>query len=89
MTGSVTIPTSNGGDPAGRLQVACDYTAATLYISRDGSEPTPDSFWKSQVSDGTYIYSPEETTAEYRVIAVWQGTSSPVASLSVEWRQAE
>lgn len=86
LSGSVTIPVSDGSEPAGRLVITCDYAAATLFITRDGSDPTVDNFWKSQVADGTYLFSPEPTAAEYRVIALWQGVTSPVASLNVEWK---
>jgi hypothetical protein len=85
VSGSVSIPVSTGDDPAARLRIACGYAAATLYITRDGSQPSPDNYWKSQRCQGTYLWSPEPTAAEYRVIAVWQGAQSPVASLSVEW----
>lgn len=87
--GSVTIPVSDGSDPARRLEIGCDYAAATLYITRDGSEPGPDNFWQTQTCDGTYIWSPEPTNADYRVVAVWQGARSPVASLSVSWESDE
>jgi hypothetical protein len=85
VSGSVTIPVSDGSDPASRLQIECRYDAATLYINRDGTDPTVDDAWESQLCDGTYLWAPEPTAAEYRVIAMWQGVASPVASLSVEW----
>mgnify|MGYP006294362315 FL=1 len=85
VSGSVEIPVSDGDDPAARLEIACGYSAAMLYINRDGTEPTVDDTWESQRCEGTYLWSPEPTAAEYRVIAVWQGVESPVASLSVEW----
>lgn len=85
VSGSVEIPVSQGDDPAAQLEIACGYTAATLYITRDGSEPSVDNYWKSQLCEGTYIWSPEPTAAEYRVVAVWQGQRSPIATLSVEW----
>ena len=85
VSGSVELPTSDGSTAEGRLEIQCDYLAATLYITRDGSAPSPDNFWKTQLCDGTYIYSPDPTAAEYRVVAVWQGVSSPVASLDVTW----
>jgi hypothetical protein len=85
VSGSITIPVSQGEDPAAQLQISCAYAAATLYIARDGSEPTVDEYWRSQTCQGTYIWSPEPTVAHYRVIAVWQGERSPVASLNVEW----
>lgn len=87
--GSVTIPVSDGSDPARRLEVRCDYAAATLYITRDGSEPSADNFWQTQTCDGTYIWAPEPTVADYRVVAVWQGARSPVASLAVSWEAEE
>ncbi|MFP4113126.1 MAG: hypothetical protein ACOC2Y_04790 [Spirochaetota bacterium] len=85
VSGSVSIPVSNNDDPAAQLRISCDYAAADLYITRDGSEPSVDNYWKTQKCEGTYLWSPEPTTAEYRVVAVWQGVRSPVASLSVEW----
>lgn len=85
VSGSVEIPVSDGTDPAARLEIACGYAAAMLYINRDGTEPTVDEHWESQRCEGTYIWSPEPTAAEYRVIAIWQGVESPVASLAVEW----
>lgn len=85
VSGSVTIPVSQGDDPAERLEISCEYAASTLYITRDGSEPSADNYWHSQTCQGTYLWSPEPTAAEYRVLAVWQGVQSPVASLSVEW----
>lgn len=85
VSGSVTIPVSRGDDPQSRLQISCEYEASTLYITRDGSEPSADNYWETQTCQGTYLWSPEPTAAEYRVVAVWQGTRSPVASLSVEW----
>lgn len=85
VAGSVEIPISAGDDPAKRLQISCGYDAAMLYISRDGTEPSVDDNWRSQQCAGTYLWSPEPTAAEYRVIAIWQGAQSPVASLSVEW----
>jgi hypothetical protein len=85
VTGSVELPVSDGSDAAGRLEISCEYLAATLYITRDGSDPSPDNYWKTQLCEGTYIYSPEPTAAQYRVIAIWQGAQSDVASLDVEW----
>ena len=85
VEGSVSIPVSDGDDPAARLQIRCDYSAATLYITRDGSEPTVDEHWRTQLCEGTYLWSPEPTAADYRVVAVWQGARSPVAELRVEW----
>ena len=85
ITGSVEIPISDGTDEDLRLYISNEYTAAMLYITRDGSDPTPETFWKSQVADGTYLFSPEPTAAAYRVIAVWQDSVSPVASLDVSW----
>lgn len=85
VSGSVEIPVSDGTSEEGRLYIRSNYIAATLYISRDGSEPTPESFWKSQRADGTYLFSPQPTAAAYRVIAVWQDAVSPVASLDVTW----
>ncbi|MFW6261045.1 MAG: hypothetical protein ACOC6J_05625 [Spirochaetota bacterium] len=85
VSGSVEIPVSDGSDPAARLEIVCGYSAAMLYINRDGTEPTVDDAWESQRCEGTYLWSPEPTTAEYRVIASWQGVESPVAELSVEW----
>ena len=82
---SAELPVSDGSTVAGRLEIECDYLAATLYITRDGSVPSADNYWKTQISDGTYIYSPQETAAQYRVIAIWQGEASPVASLDVTW----
>ena len=85
VRGSAEIPVSDGTASTGRLEITCDYLAATLYITRDGTDPSPDNYWKTQLCDGTYIYSPEETAAQYRVVAVWQGSQSTVASLDVTW----
>jgi hypothetical protein len=85
VSGSVEIPVSDGSTADGRLYIRSSYISATLYINRDGTDPTPDAFWRSQTADGTYLYSPEPTQASYRVIAVWQGASSPVAKLDVTW----
>lgn len=85
VTGSVEISVSNDDDESARLQITSEYAAAMLYITRDGSDPSVDNFWASQRADGTYLYSPEPTSAEYRVIAIWQGNQSPVQSLSVDW----
>ncbi len=85
VTGNVEIPVSDGTVESGRLYITSDYIAATLYINRDGTDPTPDEFWKSQTADGTYLYSPEPTAASYRVIAVWQDAVSPVVALDVSW----
>jgi len=83
------LPVSDGNDPAGKLTIDCNYVAATLYITRDGSEPSADNYWQTQSCLGTFIWAPEPTAAEYRVVAVWQGVSSPVASISVEWVESE
>lgn len=85
VSGSVEIPVSDGTDPTARLEITCGYAAAMLYVNRDGTEPTVDDHWRSQRCEGTYLWSPEPTAAEYRVIAIWQGVESPVASLAVEW----
>ena len=76
---------SDGNEPSARLEISCSYSAATVYITRDGSDPSVDNSWRSQLCGGTYIWSPGPTGAEYRVIAVWQGEQSPVASVTVEW----
>jgi hypothetical protein len=89
VSGSISIPLSDGADPAAQLAISCDYAAATLYITRDGSEPDADNYWKTQRCDGTFIWSPEATSADYRVVAVWQGAASPVAALSVDWEASE
>lgn len=85
VSGSVEIPVSDGSDAQRRLYISSNYTAATLFITRDGTDPTPGSFWKSQIADGTYVFSPEPTAAAYRAIAVWQGVQSDVAALDVTW----
>ncbi|MCK4515309.1 MAG: hypothetical protein KAU31_08630, partial [Spirochaetaceae bacterium] len=85
VSGSVEIPVSDGSDEDLRLYVGSNYVAATLYISRDGTDPTPENFWKSQMADGTYVFSSEPTMAAYRIVAVWQDVVSPVASLDVAW----
>lgn len=85
VRGSVEIPVSDGTDPARRLEISCGYDAATLYLTRDGSTPSVDSFWETQTCAGTVIWAPEPTRSRYRIIAVWQGVSSPVASLDVTW----
>ena len=85
VSGSRDIPVSDGTDFATRLAISCDYTGATLYITRDGSAPSEQSYWRSQICDGTFIWSPEPTAADYRAVAVWQGARSPVAALDVEW----
>ncbi len=85
VRGSIELPVSDGEDESARLEIASDYGAATLYITRDGSDPSVDNFWRSQLADGTFIFSPGATAAEYRVIAIWQGSQSPVQSISVEW----
>lgn len=85
VSGTVEIPVSDGSDEDRRLAIISNYRAATLYISRDGTDPTPDRYWQSQVADGTYLFSSEPTAAAYRVIAVWQDVVSPVASLDVIW----
>ena len=85
VSGSVSIPVSDGTDPSARLQITCGYSSAMLYVTRDGSEPSVDNNWQSQRCEGTYIWSPEPTFADYRVIAIWRGVQSPVAALSVEW----
>ncbi len=85
VTGQVDIPVSAGDDPSARLVIACGYTSATLYVTRDGSEPSVDNHWRSQPCEGTYLWSPESTLADYRVVAVWNGVRSPAAALEVEW----
>ena len=87
VRGSVELAISDGSDESLRLYIVSNYVAATLYISRDGTDPSPESFWKTQVADGTYLFSPEPTAAAYRVIAVWQDGVSPVASLDVTWTE--
>lgn len=85
VRGSVEIPVSDGTDRSRRLEISCGYDAATLYLTRDGSTPTVDDYWETQTCAGTVIWAPEPTRSLYRVIAVWQGVSSPVASLDVRW----
>jgi len=85
VSGSISIPVSDGDDPDAQLRIHCRYASAMLYITRDGSEPSVDNNWESRRCDGTYLWSPEPTAADYRVVAVWQGVQSPVASLRVEW----
>lgn len=85
VTGRVDIPVSSGDDTSARLVIACGYTSATLYITRDGSDPSADNHWRSQPCEGTYLWSPEPTFADYRVVAAWHGVRSPVAALEVEW----
>lgn len=85
VTGSVEIPVSDGSAEEGRLYIRSNYIAATLYVNRDGTDPSPDRYWKTQTADGTYLYSPEPTSASYRVIAVWQDAVSPSVSLDVTW----
>jgi hypothetical protein len=86
---NVELPVTDGSDPAGQLMIDCNYVAATLYITRDGSEPSADNYWQTQSCLGTFIWAPEPTAAEYRVVAVWQGVSSPVATVNVEWVESE
>jgi len=85
VRGSVELPVSDGTNKSARLYIASEYVEAVLYISRDGSDPNQETFWKSQTADGTYLFSPDPTAAAYRVIAVWQESVSPVASLNVTW----
>jgi len=85
VSGSLELGVSDGSDEDLRLYIGSNYVAATLYISRDGSDPTPEKYWQSQIADGTYLFSAEPTAASYRVIAVWQSVVSPVAALDVAW----
>lgn len=87
VSGAVEIPVSDGTVEENRLYISTNYTGATLYITRDGTDPTTESFWKSQVADGTYLFSPEPTTAAYRAMAVWQGVQSSIAALDVAWTE--
>ncbi|WP_455383101.1 hypothetical protein [Salinispira pacifica] len=83
---SVTLPTGGETDPAGRLSVTCNYLGATLFITRDGSDPSPKNFWKSDVCDGTYIFSANAFTTSYKVMAVLRGTESGITSVTVTWK---
>ncbi|MFP4377224.1 MAG: hypothetical protein ACLFP4_09285 [Spirochaetales bacterium] len=86
---NIELITSDGTDPEGQLMINCNYLSSILYVTRDGSEPSADNYWQTQSCLGTFIWAPEPTAAEYRVVAVWQGVSSPVASITVEWVEPE
>lgn len=82
----VTLPTGGDSNPAGRLAVTCNYLGATLYITNDGSEPSPKNFWKSDICDGTYIFASNAFTASYKVMAVLRSSQSPVTEVKVTWK---
>ena len=85
VSGSISVAVSDGSDPQARLAISCRYTSAMLYLTRDGSDPSVDNYWRAQPCEGTYIWSPEPTGAEYRVIALWHGVRSPISTITVDW----
>ncbi len=84
--GEVTLPTGGESNPAGRLSVTCNYLGATLYITNDGSQPSPKNFWKSEICDGTYIFASNGFTASYKAMAVLRGSQSQVTEVKVTWK---
>lgn len=82
---AVTLPTGGDKNRTGRLSLTCNYLGATLYITNDGSDPSPKNFWKSGICDGTYIYSANAFTATYKAIAVLRGSQSGVTEAKVSW----
>lgn len=84
--GRISLPLNGDTTAEGRLYITCNYAGATIYITRDGSDPGPKNSWQSGICDGTYIYSldPGETT--YKVMATLRGSQSPVATLNVTWK---
>lgn len=85
VSGRVTLPISNGGEMKGRLYIECDYSGATLFITNDGTEPSATNYLYTQVAEGTYLYSPDAAEVTYRVVATWQGATSPISEISVTW----
>ncbi|HUX12260.1 MAG TPA: hypothetical protein VMW87_04490 [Spirochaetia bacterium] len=83
---AVTLPLGGSKNPAGRLSISCNYLGATIYITKDGSAPGPGNFWKSDICDGTYIFSDSEFTASYRALAKLRGSQSTATEVTVTWK---
>lgn len=85
VAGSITMPVGGAEAPDGRLYVRSSYLGATIYVTNDGVDPTPEQYWRSGLSDGLYIYATDEFSTTYKAIAVLRGSVSPISSLTVEW----
>lgn len=85
VRGSVTIPVGGRDTPEGRLYIRSSYLGATIYVTNDGSDPSPDNYWRTGLSDGFYVYATDEFETTYKAIAVFREYTSPTASLSVAW----
>lgn len=90
VSATVQVPAASEEPVAesSRVYIESDYAAAELFITIDGSDPTPESFeYSREISLGTYVFSVEPGTTEYRVIARLGETISDVASITVEWTE--
>src|SRR6056297_8233 len=72
----VELPT--GGPPSGRLVPVSSNDEATLYVTRDGSLPSPDNNWSGPIDpeNPPEISRPLEGVASYRVVAEIDGRLS-------------
>lgn len=85
VRGSVSLPVGGRDEPDGRLYIRSSYLGATIYVTNDGSDPSPENYWRTGLSDGFYVFATDEFATTYKAIAVLRDSTSPTASLSVEW----
>lgn len=86
LSGEVQLPVTRDGEQA-RIAIHCGYAAAVLYITIDGTDPTPENYEYRQRCLGTYVYSVEPGVTEYRVISEFNGVLSELNALTVEWTE--
>ena len=82
---SISLPVGGDGNAKGRLSLTCNYLGATVYLTKDGTDPSPKNFWKSDICDGTYVFSADAFTATYKAMAVLRGSESPITTVTVTW----
>ena len=86
---SATLPVGGRDATEGRLRIRSSYLGATIFVTNDGSDPSPENYWRTGLSDGFYVFATDEFSTTYKAVATLRGSMSPIATTEITWTASE